>query len=281
MPERWIRSRLAAITADTTQRLDRLDLGGYAAAVTEFAWSDFCDWYLELAKIEMRDPDATPAARLRSWRTAVDVLADTLRLLHPVMPFVTEEIWSAIASARQRAGAAEAADAELLMTSPWPAAGPRDAAAEAEFTALAEVIRTTRTLRTEARIPAGAIVELRIAAASPTARDALESSARYLEPLARARTELLPADAPIPDGRGAATALGAVWLGDAPGAAPTGAAGADRESELRVQRDRVRALLADAAFLERAPAAVVDRERQRLADLEERLRQIGSGDGSG
>ena len=278
MPERWIRSRLAAITADTTQRLDRLDLGGYAAAVTEFAWNDFCDWYLELAKIEMRDPDASSAARSRSWQTAVDVLADTLRLLHPVMPFVTEEIWSAIAPARQGAGAA---DPDLLMTSPWPTAGPRDAAAEAEFTSLAEVIRTTRTLRTEARIPAGAIVELHIAAASTTARAALEDGVRYLEPMARARTELLPADAPIPDGRGAATALGAVWLGDASAVAPTAAAGTDREAELRVQRDRVRALLADAAFLERAPAAVVDRERERLADLEERLRQIGTGDGSG
>ncbi|HEV7199680.1 MAG TPA: valine--tRNA ligase [Candidatus Limnocylindria bacterium] len=278
MPERWIRSRLAAITADTTQRLDRLDLGGYAAAATEFAWNDFCDWYLELAKIEMRDPGASSAARSRSWQTAVDVLADTLRLLHPVMPFVTEEIWSAIAPARQGAGAAEP---DLLMTSPWPTAGPRDAAAEAEFTSLAEVIRTTRTLRTEAGIPAGAIVELHIAAASTTARAALEDGVRYLEPMARARTELLPADAPIPDGRGAATALGAVWLGDASEVAPTAAAGTDREAELRVQRDRVRALLADAAFLERAPAAVVDRERVRLADLEERLRQIGTGDGSG
>jgi valyl-tRNA synthetase len=279
MPERWIRSRLAAITADATRRLDRLDLGGYAAGVTEFAWNDFCDWYLEMAKIEMRDSAASPAARQRSWQAAVDVLADALRLLHPVMPFVTEEVWSALGPARRRSGAA--ADEEMLMTARWPAAGPRDTSAEAEFTALAEVIRTARTLRTEAGTPAGATVELRIAAASPAAHAALEAGVRYIEPLARVRTEILPADASIPAGHGAATALGALWLGEAARTTAAASTGVDREAELRVQRDRVRALLADAAFVKRAPPAVVERERQRLADIEERLRQIGSGGGSG
>jgi valyl-tRNA synthetase len=196
------------------------------------------------------------------------------------MPFVTEEIWSALAPARHETGGDAAAGAELLVTTPWPASGRRDADAEAEFTALAEVIRTARTLRTEARIPAGATVDLRIAAASSSARDALEAGARYLEPLARVRTAILQADAPMPEARGAATALGALWLGEA-AVGEVAAPGIDREAELRAQRDRVRALLADAAFVERAPAPVVERERKRLADIEDRLRQIGSDGGSG
>ena len=99
LPEQWIRSRLAATIADATRRLDRLDLGGYAGLVMEFAWSDLCDWYLEMAKIEFRDPERAAGAR-RVWQTGLEVLTDTMRLLHPVMPFVTEEIWAALPAAR-------------------------------------------------------------------------------------------------------------------------------------------------------------------------------------
>ncbi len=283
MSERWIRSRLAAVTDDATRRLDRLDLGGYAAAITEFAWSDYCDWYLELAKIDLRDESVPAPDRRRTWVTAVEVLGDTLRLLHPVMPFVTEEIWSAL---RPALHGPALADAELLMTAPWPdpgtTAGVQDASADAEFTALAEVVRVARTVRTEAGIPAGATVNLHVASSSNAAAEALRSGVRYLESLARVRADILPPDAAVPEGRGAATALGALWLDDAATTPPeVGTLGPDREAELRAQRERVAALLADPAFVERAPAAVVERERERLADIEERLRQIGSGSGSG
>ena len=79
------------------RKLDRLDLGGYAAAVTEFG--NLCDWYLEMAKIELRDPNASDGVARRAWQTGAEVLAATLRLLHPVMPFVTEEIWAALGPA--------------------------------------------------------------------------------------------------------------------------------------------------------------------------------------
>ncbi len=269
LPERWIRSRLAATTADATRRLEQLDLGGYAGQVTEFAWNDLCDWFLEMAKIDLRDPERQAEAH-RIWRTALEVYSDTLRLLHPVMPFVTEEIW----------GALPAADQSLLMTARWPVAGTRDREAEASFDALAEVIRAARNLRTEADVPAGATVTLHIAPSGAESVAAIEAGRRYLEPLARVRCRPAEPGTAAPAG-GAATALGAIWLGDDAALSTAAAGRSDRVEELRQSRDRVQALLADPAFTGRAPKAVIQRERERLADLEQRLRQVGDPPGAG
>ncbi|RPH36898.1 MAG: valine--tRNA ligase [Chloroflexi bacterium] len=276
LPERWIRSRLAATTTDATLRLDRLDLGGYAGLVMEFAWSDLCDWYFEMAKIDLRDTERAAGAR-RVWQTGLDVLSDTLRLLHPVMPFVTEEIWAALPSAGGPEHGAE--ERPLLLSAPWPVAGTRDREAESAFDAVAEVIRAARNLRTETGVPAGKTVGLDIAPSSADAAVAIEAGRRYLEPLARVQTNLAAPGAAASTGA-TATGLGAIWLG-ADAAAERTAEPRDRIEALRRNRDRVRALLADPAFIGRAPEAVVQRERERLADIEERLRQVGDPVGPG
>ncbi len=272
LAERWIRSRLAATTAEATRRLDRYDLGGYASSVTDFAWSDFCDWYLEMAKIELRDPDASAETAVRVWTTSAEVLADILRLLHPVLPFVSEEIWATLGAAHPAATASP-----LLLTASWPAPARRDRGAEAAFTSMAEVIRTARNLRTEAGIPAGAVVPLRLVPPDAAAADAAEAGRHYIEPLARVRLEILAPDASAPATDRAATVLGALWLE----AATTGDnRRASRAAELRRSQARLEALLGDPNFVARAPAAVVAREQQRLAEIEERLRQIGESAGS-
>jgi valyl-tRNA synthetase len=234
--------------------------------VTEFAWSDLCDWYLEVAKVELRDTDHPDAGR-GAWRTGLEVFRDTLALLHPVMPFVTEEIWGVLPAASNDRE-------ELLMTTPWPAAGRRDPEAEAAFDALAEVVRAARTLRTEAGVPAGSVVALRVAPATAVAGEAIEAGRRWIEPLARVRCEVAPSGAEAPE-RAAATALGAVWLDADPAGGSAASGRADQAEDLRRNRDRLRALLADPAFTSKAPPAVVERERDRLADVEERLRQVG------
>jgi valyl-tRNA synthetase len=279
LAERWIRSRLAATTTEATRRMDRYDLGGYATAVTDFAWSDYCDWYLEMAKVELRDADATAESRSRVWATGADVLAETLRLLHPIMPFVTEEIWAALGAARP-----SATRGALLLTASWPSAGRRDREAEASFDALAEVIRAARNLRTEAHLPAGTILPLRLVPADAQAVEAATAGRRYVEPLARVHLEVLDPEAPAASEASAAntaraaTALGAIWL-EAGDTAPAG--GDDRVAELRRSQARLQALLADPDFVARAPGAVVERERQRLAEIDERLRQIGEAPRSG
>ena len=274
LPDRWIRSRLAAVTADATRRLDRYDLGGYVAAVTDFAWGDYCDWYVEMTKVELRDAAATPAARARAWASARDMLADTLRLLHPVAPFLTEDIWASLAGA-----GGERAQGGLLISAPWPKAGHRDRGAEAEFDAMAGVVRAARNLRTEAGVPAGSVVELGLAPVDADTARAAESGRRYIEPLARVRLTIAEVGSAPPSGLRAATPLGAVWLTETDRG--SGDRSAERLSDLRRNEARLRALLADAAFTSRAPAAVVERERQRLADVEDRLRQIGEEPGAG
>ncbi|HJT64505.1 MAG TPA: valine--tRNA ligase, partial [Candidatus Limnocylindria bacterium] len=259
LPERWIRSRLAATTTEATARLDRLDLGGYAGLVMEFAWSDLCDWYLEMAKIDLRDAERAASSR-RAWQTGLDVLSDTLRLIHPVMPFVTEEIWASLPPAGP--WTEPGVIRPLLISAPWPDAGARDLEAEAGFDALAEVIRAARNLRTEAGLPAGQTVTLHLAPSSADATDAIEAGRRYLEPLARVRSRLAAPGTVAPAGA-AATSLGAIWLGE-DAAAETPSAPRDRIEDLRRHRDRLRALLADTAFTGRAPEAVVRRERERL-----------------
>ena len=107
---RWIRSRLADATARATRQLDALDLGGYAATVYDVAWSDYCDWFLEMAKVDLRREDAGDADRAATWAAAADGLATLLRLLHPLMPFVTEEIWQAL-----REAAPDTSDESLLI----------------------------------------------------------------------------------------------------------------------------------------------------------------------
>ncbi len=269
---RWIRSRLAEATGRSTRQLDALDLGGYAATVHEVAWSDYCDWFLELAKVDLRRDDATDADRTATWRAAVEGLATLLRLLHPLMPFVTEEIWQAIGDAEP----AVTADEPLLIGAAWPAVSGRDTEADDAFEAIATLVRGVRNLRQEAGTPAAAWAPLVVQPATSEARAALDASRPYLETLARVRPIELIEDGERPT-LVTASPLGAAWL--AIDAAAEAAAAERRDAqlaELEANIDRVRGLLANPGFAERAPRPVVERERERLADLERRRDQLGT-----
>jgi valyl-tRNA synthetase len=267
---RWIRSRLGAATERATRQLDELDLAGYTATVYEAAWSDYCDWFLEMAKVDLRREGATDADRAATWLAAADGLATLLRLLHPLMPFVTEEIWQALGDVEPRATAGE----PLLISAAWPIGATVDPDAEAAFADLSELVREVRNLRTAAGTPAGAWVPLVVEASGGAAEAALDAGRAYLEVLAHVRPIERRTDGERP-ALVAATPLGAAWLGE-------DSATSDRSTERRAARiaeleanvERVRALLENEAFTSRAPAAVVDQERQRLAELEEQLRQL-------
>jgi valyl-tRNA synthetase len=186
------------------------------------------------------------------------------------MPFVTEEIWDVLPPTE-----AERDSRTLLVTTRWPGLGRRDPEAETAFGALVEVVRAARTLRTEAGVPAGATVPLHVAPPTAAAAEAIEAGRRWIEPLARVRCEVAAAGGPEAPDRATATALGAAWLdADAVGGG-AGPATADQAEGLRRNRDRLGALLADPGFTSKAPDAVIQRERDRLADVEERLRQVG------
>ncbi len=269
---RWIRSRLADATDRATRQLDALDIGGYAATVHEAAWSDYCDWFLELAKVDLRRDDATDADRAATWTATAEGLALILRLLHPLMPFVTEAIWDSLGKVAPEATAGE----PLLIRSAWPAAGPRDTQAERAFGDLAGLIRSIRNLRTEAGTPAGAWMPIAVAPSDERAADAIRSGSRYVEAMTRARPLAVRPDADRP-GTVAPSPLGAAWLEAADGPGDAARRQGSRLAELDANIERVRGLLANTAFVERAPASVVERERERLAALEEERRQLASG----
>ena len=269
LASRWIRSRLADATERATRQLEALDLSGYAATVHEVAWSDYCDWFLEMAKVDLRRDDATDAERAATWRAATDGLATILRLLHPLMPFVTEEIWGALSDVAPDAVAGE----PLLIRAAWPLPAARDGAAERDFDELATLIRGVRNLRTDAGQPAGAWVPMRIEPADAGAADRVRAGMAYLETLARVRPVEIRSAGERPQ-LVATGPLGAAWL-EADGSN----SGERRERqlvELDANIERVRDLLSNDAFTSRAPEAVVQRERDRLAALEAERQQLGS-----
>ncbi|MDP9270691.1 MAG: valine--tRNA ligase [Chloroflexota bacterium] len=271
LAERWIRSRQAEVIERITRHLDELDLGGYTAAAYDYAWSDVCDWYLEMAKVELRREGANNGDRSRVWHASIDVLANLLRLLHPIMPFLTEAVWSAV-----REAAPEVAGDDLLLTAAWPFPGDRDPRAEAEFTAISELIRTVRNARTEAGLPAGAWQPLELATANGEAGEAAEANTGYVTALARVRpfTIHAPGTASAPDSA-VATPLGAAWLAG-PMVGEAAARRAAQVAQLEEGIGRLRTLLDNPEFTAKAPPRIVGRERARLAELEEQLRQIGA-----
>jgi len=275
LAERWIGSRLAEATERATRQLDDLELSAYAASVHEFAWTDYCDWYLEMAKVDLRRPGATDGEKSRAWRAARDGLATILQLLHPILPFVTEEIWSRVVAS----DANDTVRSQLLITAPWPAAGSRDLAAESETAVLLELIRGVRNLRTESGAPAAARLPLTVVPADAAAHAAIGHGLDYLVALARVEPiELLhPGDDRDRPELVASTAGAVAWLGgEALDTSEATARQAANEAHLRRGIERLQALLAG-DFAARAPAAVVERERTRLADLEAELRLLTGG----
>jgi valyl-tRNA synthetase len=267
---RWIGSRLADATARATRQLDGLDLGGYAATVYDVAWSDYCDWFLEMAKVDLRRDDGGDAERAATWSAAADGLAALLRLLHPLMPFVTEEIWQAL-----RDASPDTASEPLLITARWPQARDPDPLAEAAFADLAALVRGVRGLRTEAGTPASAWAPLAIEPSDDLAAAALRADLRYVEALARVRPiELVVEGGERPE-LVTAGRLGVAWLAQ-DGATAAAVAGRRQAQldEMDANIARLEELLANTSFTDRAPALVVERERVRLAELREQRGQL-------
>ncbi len=271
LPERWIRSRLADATARATRQLDELDLAGYAATVHEVAWSDYCDWFLETAKVELRRDGASAGERARVWQSAVRGLTELLRILHPILPFISEAIWSTLHDA-----APDLAPEPLLITAAWPSFAPRDDEAERSFALAAQQIREVRNLRTIAGIPAGQRLPLRLAPASAEMAALAAATATYVEALARvAPYEVHDPATPVAVPESAmAIGLGTTWL-DIGAEVPE--VTERRQAQVARLRDgivRLESLLATPGFTAKAPPPVVEKERARLADLREQLRQL-------
>jgi valyl-tRNA synthetase len=270
--ERWIRSRAAATVEAVDRGLAEYQFGEITRALHDGIWSEFCDWGIELAKVRLADETVPPAQRAATWSTLVDALDTYLRLLHPVMPFVTEAIWAEVP---RRPG-----DPELLIVASWPAPEGRDTTSDARIGEIVDTIVALRNARAQASIPAGAWLETHLAPPAD-AFDAFEALAPAIGRLARARPLSLHRQA-----AGLARPAGALEVvlpaGDieatiVPPAASDDTIGRDRA---RLERELVeaeghlgaaRARLGNASFTEKAPPAVVAGARRREAELSDQV----------
>src|SRR5215212_5386843 len=154
--ERWIRSRADATVGAVDRAFADDNYGEVARALYEAIWSEFCDWGIELAKVSLADASRPDAARAATWWTLVDALDTYLRLLHPVMPFVTEALWTALPRA--------VGGADLLIVARWPAtdAAAREPAIEREVGEVLDLIRAVRNARATAGTPASGWLPLEV-----------------------------------------------------------------------------------------------------------------------
>jgi valyl-tRNA synthetase len=248
--DRWILSRLERVTARTDELIDRFELSAAALELYEFFWSELCDWYLELAKPRLyaEDEDRTAVSA-----TLLYCLDRVLRLLHPLMPHVTEEIWSFLPGERQ-----------LLATSAWPepGEGARDADAEAALERAISAITAVRRYREESGVKPSAILPARLRAEG---YDGTVASVARLGRLDVSAAGEAVAEVSIPGG---AVELLASDEFD-PGAAAEKVEA--RRGELDSEIARLEKKLANEGFVAKAPAEVVEGERQKLADYRAQL----------
>jgi valyl-tRNA synthetase len=272
--DRWIRGRLGAAVQSVRDNLAsyRFDLA--AQAIYEFVWYEFCDWYLELAKPVLQSADATPSAKRGARRTLVEVLEATLRMLHPLMPFITEEIWERVGPLAGRTG-------PTIMLETYPRAGefPADAAAEQQVATLKAVVLAIRQIRGELDVPHSRATPVFVRsdregdAAAIAALAGTIARVGNLESVTvvASEAELPPCAIAIIDGR---TVL-------APFSRLVDDVSAEiarlekRRAKAGQERGKCAAKLGNANFVANAPAEVVTQERDRLAEYERQFEQLG------
>ena len=260
--DRWIRDRLQQAIADVTAAIEGYRFDQAANAIYDFAWNQYCDWYLELSKAVLNDPEANEAQLRGTRQTLVQVLETLLRLTHPIMPFITEEIW-------QRVKSPAGVEGETIMRAPWPQVdeSQRDPQAQAEMDWVMQFILGVRRIKGEMNIAPGKPVPVLLADAGEADRERLARHRRYIDFLARPESiEVLPAGAPEPES--AIALVGEMrLLIPLAGLIDKAAEIARLEKEigkLEKEIERTARKLENPNFVDKAPAAVVQKERDKL-----------------
>ncbi|MBM4437423.1 MAG: valine--tRNA ligase [Actinobacteria bacterium] len=268
--DRWILGRLDEAIADTTRLVESYQIGEAGRALYDFLWREVFDWYIEAAKIRLYAEDAAAARRVA--QTLETILDAALRLLHPFLPFITEEVWHHF----RRAGGAPDGP-EHLIVAPLPdAVGERSRADMARVAALIEIVQGIRNARHESGVEPGRYVEAHIVGAANDG--GLQAESEFIARLGRVSPLHFHAAAPALVGPAVTVRAGGVEV-FLPLAGMVDVVA--ELARLRKERDtaqadvtRAEALLDNASFAARAPAAVVDREREKAAEARARLAQL-------
>jgi valyl-tRNA synthetase len=259
---RWIRGEVVEAAAEVTRALEACAFDDAAGALYRFIWNVFCDWYVELSKPVLNGEDEAAKAETRA--TAAWVLEVTLKLLHPVMPFITEELWDKLAEGGVKRPS-------LLISAPWPSlpAAWIDADAEAEIRWLVDLVTEVRQVRAEANVPNSARPPLNLIGAGSATRQRLNRHRELILSLARLDSVREAGAAP----KGAAPfvigeATGALSIAEFIDVAAEKARLAKEIGALEADADKTRRKLANPDFVARAPEEVVEENRERLAEAE-------------
>jgi valyl-tRNA synthetase len=260
LADRWIRSRLAATIRAVREAARRYRFNEAASAIYQFVWHELCDWYLEIAKLPLYRP-AAPGERLAAQHTLVTVLEVTLRLLHPFMPFITEEIWQRLPGA-----------GESIMIASYPRVGRGgvDAAAERDMGLVMGAVMAVRNIRGEMRIAPGVPLAVTIRP-TPEAAALVSSTSALIGALARGEVRVDGDATRPPTSALAVLAAGELYV-DLGGVVDLAAERVRLDKEIRKVSETVAFIegkLARPDFVERAPAEIVDKERQRLSEQRE------------
>ncbi|MEQ8374133.1 MAG: valine--tRNA ligase [Roseibium aggregatum] len=263
---RWIATEASRCIAEVTTALEDFRFNDASGAAYRFTWNTFCDWYLELAKPIFNGDDEAAKAETRA--TAAWALDEILKVLHPIMPFLTEELW-------ERLGDEGNAHDGLLMLTAWPEPKVSDEAAAGEINWLVDLISEIRSVRAEMNIPAGAKVSVVVAGASEQTKVRLKTHESAILRLARAETVSLADAAPS----GAAQII----VGEATVCLPLAGVidlGAEKTrlqkeaGKLEGEISKIEKKLSNPAFVAKAPEEVVDGEREKVAESKEKLEKV-------
>jgi len=268
--DRWIVSRLQAVESEVERAFANLRLDMAAQAIYEFIWNEYCDWYLELTK-PVLNGEASEAEKAATRRTLMAVLEAALRLAHPIMPFITEEIWQTVAPRLAQGG-------DSISQAPYPQAesGKIDPEADAAVAWLKSTVVAVRTIRGEMNIPPSKKLTVLLNAGDAQDRELATTCETWLKSLAGVAelSWLDGAEAPV-------SSMGVV--GEMEVLVPM-AGLIDAEAEIarlskevtRLEGDiqRTESKLSNEKFVSKAPAEVVDKEKAKLADAKATLDRL-------
>ena len=270
--DEWILSRLQTTMTETASSIEQYRFDHAAQTLYDFVWNEYCDWYLELSKPVLWDDTSSNELRRGTLRTLLEVLETILRLLHPLMPFITEEIWQNVAPRLGISG-------DTIMLAPWPEADHEliNGEAEAEMEWLKSIIVAVRTIRSESNIPPGD--ELGLILGNTVADDNIRVT-RHTQALAKlakvASITIAKSGEEQPPTLSALAGTIEVMVPMA------GVIDVDKElgrlakelDRLIAEQGRLAGKLTNDNFVARAPADVVDKERAKLADIETSISSV-------
>ncbi len=272
--DRWIHSRLNRLIDSVSKLMENFQFGEAEQQIYEFIWSEFCDWYIEIAKIRLKSDGATPSP----LPYLVDTLEKSLCLLHPFMPFITEELWQRL---KQRLPDKSQMPASIMIA-PYPIADNESIDTEAERTmdAVLEIVRCIRNTRAQHKVKSSRWIEARVYADELLSD--IASQAKFIETLARVRSLVILSRAERKSEEEEVLVLVLKeaevvlpWEGMVDKLAEKERLMKEREATLtRIARLNER--LGDSAFLAKAPPHIVEKEKGKLHTLEDKLERLES-----